>query len=266
MTTTISGSQFYRTHPRVSPQLEGMRRRCITEFVLTLLCNFWRSTASYFQKISLDRETKEQVNSRQGGERILKELTHKRTVGPSTINDYTNTCLPAVQIETNFMTMQGGLDLPNQEKDLLFFPTVIRSGVRDHIVAIVFDRKHNRVELYDPKGLVALDRMDYVRNQTQGLMLIHVIQRIVNKYGNQDTELWENITRHQYDSHNCGVYVLDYIQRRSEGRTPDEISGEGLSFSTVNNTRRREFLQTYLTQAPRPGGVVSAQVSGTDDF
>ncbi|MCH9626561.1 MAG: hypothetical protein S4CHLAM2_01830 [Chlamydiales bacterium] len=268
MSAPISGSQFYQAHPNVHPHLEGMRTRCITECVLRLLCNFWRSAASYFQKISLDSDTKSTVSARQGAEPILKELTHKRTVGPSTINDYTTTCLPAVQIETNFMMMHGNLNLPDpdQKKDLLFFPTVVRSGVRDHIVAIVYDKKNNRVELYDPKGLVALDRMDYVRNQTEGLMLINVIQRIVHKYGDENTTIWENTTRHQYDSHNCGIYVLDYVQRRSEGRDPAEIATSGLSFSSVNNSIRRQFLDAYLTQAPQPANVGFAQVAEGDDF
>jgi len=270
MSAPIDGAQFYQEHPNFRPQLEGMGKRVIVELFLKIVCNFWRTLGSYFLNVPLSEDTRALYNEEtarklagRGGDGpiVLSELEHKRTIGPTSVKEYAQTVLlpqnENLAVVTNFMFNANSSNLPEVDdtKNLIFVPTVLKSGIRDHIVAVVFDREANRIELYDSKGLVALDRDEYVSNQDQ-LMLIDVLQKVVDQYGDADaaeeTTIWENTEKHQKDSHNCGVYVLNYIERRLGGESAEQIAAAGLSFTEVNNSCRDELLRQYLMNLPEP--------------
>ncbi len=251
---------------RAVPPLEfkqGSLFRRIRELVYRVFCNIWRSGASYFQKIKTDNKP-----DSPGG----FELLRKRCLGPSAIQEVTGK-LNNVQLVNNFMFENLGSELPEREKELarvshqhssrfgdtdaqsgrmvgeksglVFIPTVLQ-GRPDHIVTIVFDAEKSRIELYDPKGLTANDHSENVRGQD--FRLVDLIEKVADKYG--ATTLWENTALHQKDSHNCGVYALDYISRRSSNEQPEDIAKKGLSFSKANNERRAEFLAWIHGQKP----------------
>lgn len=264
MSAPINRPQFYQEHPHFRPQIDGMAKRMIVELFLKIVCNFWRTLGSYFLKIPLsDRtaaldkapHTRQQIKKGSYGESLVRELKHKRTLGPASFVEYSQKVLipqnDNLEVVNNFLFNVMNSDLPDvsEEKDLIFLPVVLKSGIRDHIVSVVFDKTRNRVELYDSKGLVALDRPDLVRN-TDRLMLVDLLMKVIDKYGNGETELWENTTKHQKDSHNCGIYVLDYIERRLQGYTAEEIAANGLSFSEANTMRRDVFLKAYYESLP----------------
>lgn len=239
-----NNNNFYPTSLGSTPKSSSLNRK-ITELFFKVTCNLWRTLASYFQTVKYGKY--DQIN--QYGAAV-KQLKYKAQVGPSTVKDVTDTMMQNDNANfisvNNFMFKDSGDTLPKNEKNkLIFIPVVIKGIFIDHIVAVVYDPVANVVELFDPKGLTAKDRTEYVRCSKK-LTLQDVLTLVKKEYGNTETKLWENTKKHQYDSHNCGIYVLDYIERRATGETVKEIANKPLTFSEANNSKRAHYLDILL--------------------
>ncbi len=106
----------------------------------------------------------------------------------------------------------------------LMIPIHVKGLLRDHIIAVFFDRINNTLEFYDPKGLTIMDHARDRPINDPSINIPEVIRRLIAKYGNSRTKVVENTAKHQYDSHNCGVHVCDYFTRRiAENEAPDHI-------------------------------------------
>jgi hypothetical protein len=245
----LNTQQFQKDFPSFKP-LEGSYCRKVHEIFVTVVCNFWRSLASYFQSAPLSQETKAKLNQPEMAQLLAcRELRHKRMIGPTSILEvctrfretYSN-----IHFEPNFMFHLGSSELEShQTASLVLLPVVLKNGLRDHVVAVVYDRKANRVELYDPKGLTSADRSELARCSVD-MRLSDVLQQVAQTYGNKETKLWENSNKHQYDSHNCGIYVLNYFERRLNNETPEQIACKGANFSDANNSLREHYLNWIL--------------------
>jgi hypothetical protein len=135
-----------------------------------------------------------------------------------------------LNVEYGTQTIQGyaqqGMDphnLPEATSDKILIPIVLKGLVRNHIVAVFFDRETNTLEYYDPKGLSIEDRhSEYLLNTAGGrITLNEAIENIKQKYGKEEEYIvtHENTHKHQWDSHNCGVYVCDFFRRRLQPDT-----------------------------------------------
>lgn len=246
----------YQSLPTFQPVQSSLGRR-ITECFYKIVCNFWRSLASYFQKISLKHETQEKLNSyKDKGDisnwsSVKNELIRKRELGPGTVIAVCEKLIKNknndIILIQNFMFNQMSYKLDkNDTAPFVLVPVVIKQGARDHVVAVLYDRKKNRVEFYDPKGLTSADYTENVRCSENNIKLSDVLNEVKRAYGDENTTLWENTTKHQYDSHNCGVYVLRYFERRLNNESPETIAENSDSFKSVNNSLRENYLVQLL--------------------
>jgi len=121
------------------------------------------------------------------------------------------------------------IELPELEdgKELYAIPVVVRGEglVKvDHIVTFMYHKPSHTVIFYDSKGKSLQDyKNSALSKHSETIKLIDVYRDIMNTYAKDDESgqkqapnFWYNDTLHQYDAFNCGVYVMDWIQRCTE--------------------------------------------------
>jgi Ulp1 family protease len=141
--------------------------------------------------------------------------------------------------------------LPDLNKDLLAIPIIVKGTFRDHVMMVMVDKIAKRIEFYDPKGLTVQDRASNVLTNFPEYSLKEFMGKICDAYAKDDTwSIAENTVRHQSDGYNCGVYVSDYLKRRSEGISFEAIRDNGLSFAQASNTARLEMMNTIIDKFP----------------
>lgn len=250
MTKPVGVSKFEDNYPKFQFN-KGHRFLFITELFYKIVPGLWRALKS-FGSVTVSEDVKKKIENPPKEDSILpaayKQLQQKSTLGISTVIKYTeylhhqhsDRCL----FFTDFLFPKDTVPaLPERgEKDLVFIPVVLHKWPREHIVAVVYDAKKNRVEFYDPKGLTSEDHSEYL-SRGKNLRLSDFLKMVAQRYGNKETTLWENTEKHQKDYHNCGVYILDYFERRLQAQTPEHIAANGRSFSEVNNGLRAEMLR-----------------------
>lgn len=133
-------------------------------------------------------------------------------------------------------------DLPKVGEKILI-PFVIKSGIRDHIIAMSVERTADNaytIEYFDSKGLTILDREGFNRATVMGTTLspkefIETLTESIEEKRRPKKIAWdikENTKKHQNDCHNCGVHVVDFFIRRL---FPDERWG--MNFTNVCSNR-----------------------------
>jgi hypothetical protein len=255
MSVQLDSTQFANEHSRFKLQETSVWRR-ITEFVAMLLCNFWRSAGSYLSgEIQLASGVENQIKTRCSQDctdtsRAIRELRYPRPVGPTTLQivceKFQQQNPEQVQLVSNFMFNALQPVLPSSEqKDWVLVPVVLK-GVVDHIVAVLYNRRSNCVEVFDSKGLVSNDYPNDVRCNQEGVKLADVVRKVAHTYGDVNTTVIENTAKHQWDGHNCGIYVLDYYERRLKGDSHETIVANPLSYAQANQTRRAALIQELL--------------------
>lgn len=200
--------------------------RKIRHIVCKVLIDFWVSVASYFMYVATDNQLDTPG---------IKQLIQTRALQSAAVveyGQYLESQNPALQFVTQQMF---GLVLPNLQpnKNDVAIPVILKGCVRDHIVMVFVDRRSNVLEYYDSKGLTIQDRNDPELNE--------VLQQALEKYGDANTRLIENTEKHQYDSHNCGVYILDYVFRRKT-EAPEQIFANGFGPCAANRELRARMI------------------------
>lgn len=229
--------------------------RRVTELAVTLLCGLWRTIGSYFCKIELDSGLNQAILESQklhegNGCGAIKELKTLKQVGPATVQTLCDELQykhpNKIQVASNFLYNRSTPELPEDEgKDYVLVPVVVLSTI-DHIVAVIYDKSKNRIEVFDSKGLACKDRTNDVRCNRKGVKLSDVVRMVAQTYGDANTTLVENTEKHQYDAHNCGIYVADYFKRRVEGHSHEAIVASPLSYSEANASRRIEIIRSLV--------------------
>lgn len=127
-----------------------------------------------------------------------------------------------------------GIGLPEvpEGKTQLAIPFVIKGKVCNHIVTAYIDHTDpdNRIlEFYDSKGLTVEDQRGAILKSRDGdVTLGEFMDAMKEKY--KPKTIKENPSKHKWDSHNCGVYVLDYIMHRAKGKTAEAIYQHPMSY------------------------------------
>ena len=130
---------------------------------------------------------------------------------------------------------------------------MIKDWIRNHVVLLTVDLRNKRLEYFDPQGLTIGDRPGAIA--MNGSKLTDIVNEAArDHFGTSITRgelrgkdvLVENIRRHQEDSYNCGIHVLDHATRRA--RNPQEtfenlIKLENrVTIDDANGNKRREFI------------------------
>lgn len=138
---------------------------------------------------------------------------------------------PDVQYIPNCL-VKGGLPtkvkkFPPGTATNLLIPVVLKGLVRDHIVCIYIQRSSDNkavIEFYDSKGLTIADRANETLVNNPSMTLSKLVAQLSDHYCDGcDVTIKENTTKHQSDSHNCGIYVCQYFKSRINGIPADEI-------------------------------------------
>ena len=153
-------------------------------------------------------------------------------------------------------------DYEETEDKLIAIPVVLKGRFRNHIVAVFVNRINNQIEFYDSKGLTSQDRKGESLLATEKLDLPKLLEELRQKYG--ATTIVENTHKHQYDVHNCGVFVCDYFRRRSQEQTPaQQIFDNPVRMFEPNNGLRSEMIE----RLKQSGTVASIPAwDGSDDL
>lgn len=265
----LNTEQYCKHNPQFKFEEDSLERR-IKDVVYKVILSCWRTLGNYFSTVELNQDQKTLLRRFQGEKEesnklaALEELKHQRKLAPASIDTLHQEYLSKipedaadVELVSNFLHDLSSSELTNHDKEIVLIPVVLEGLFGDHIVAVVFDKAHNRVELYDSNGLTSKDHSESIRCSEENLKLSTLLVRIAQTYGDEKTTLWENTKKHQYDCHNCGVYVLDYFERRLFGYSPDEITSKGRTFEEVNQTLRNIFIHILLLppeEASKEGG------------
>lgn len=160
--------------------------------------------------------------------------------------EYLNKTYRHVEVIGSNAVKRASLDLSQKKEDktLYAFPVVLAGGrfFADHVVTFVYDSKANAIEYYDPKGLTIKDRLWGETIHAGSENLTGIFQKIMTRYGDENTRLLQNTHKHQTDVHSCGMHVLDYIARRAANESALSIQKNGLTGEAANSARRKEFI------------------------
>jgi hypothetical protein len=99
-------------------------------------------------------------------------------------------------------------------KQRVAIPFVVGRGRSSHIVTAFYDQERATLEFFNSKG--------YTVKETPGIddfgrSCEAIFRLIINRF--KPRTILENTDALQQDSYNCGVYVLDFIERRAQYET-----------------------------------------------
>ncbi len=210
-----------------------------------------RTFFSYFSSVKLDHQTPA-LNTDAHTYNIppaLANLTRQRQLQPSTVTEVLNGMNQSKFAYSESGLHSGHLDFPDRgDKNFVFVPVVLEGRFANHIIVLTYDYQNKRIEVYDSKGLTSADHSEKIICK-DGLTLAEVVNKMAAHYG--AASIYENKELHQKDSHNCGIYVLNYIERRLADDTPEAISQDGLSFTDANQTERNRYHQLLCNRLPQ---------------
>ncbi|NNM43098.1 MAG: hypothetical protein HKM07_01985 [Chlamydiae bacterium] len=209
----------------------------------------------YIKREKLDRND----SNKAIGIRRLQQVTELAPDVLMAYGEYIEKENPKVKMIPSFLV--GGGDaykslpkkemLAAQDKKFLVIPVVVaskegspsqiiakkmgRSG--DHVVTFMIDFESKVIEFYDPKGLTCEDRGDCLRSDAKS-DLATFLKYLKKTYQIENFEVKQNKEKHQWDLHNCGVYLSDYYERRLIQReSADSIWAKPKTTPEANNHR-----------------------------
>ncbi|MCB1111097.1 MAG: hypothetical protein KDK72_00340 [Chlamydiia bacterium] len=114
----------------------------------------------------------------------------------------------------------------------------------DHIVVFEFDFNLRRVCYFDPKGF-PMDK----RYCPKEFKMVDDIKIIMDKYM-PGGKVEQNLKKHQYDINNCGIYVLNYIERRLLGETFKKVVSSPIPLNEIEKCRKTmaEELKIFMSK------------------
>ncbi len=208
-------SEFSINQRPVAPSLY----RKIRDIACKIFFDFWVSTFSYFTKVQEPRHEDPQA---------VQQLCRQRALTASVLVEYAQEWPRTSSLVQDYLHPDepvSELNLPEEirAKTHICIPIVLKGLFRNHIVAIQVNTRAHTVEYYDSKGLTILDRNDDRLNT--------IIRHVMNQFANY--RLTENTDKHQYDSHNCGVYVMNFFRRKIDNNPSQPTSSANMRVTMI---------------------------------
>jgi hypothetical protein len=191
-------------------------------------------------------------------------LRHRNTIGAGTVVDYgaylERTYPQQLKMDLSFVA-GGKAPFIDENIPRIAIPVILEGAFEDHIVLIMINPQAKTLRVYDSKGVSICDHdepllLDPSRN------LRHLVYDLERQY--QITSTTENTERHQTDSHNCGVFVLDAIERELNPALKDTPQ----TSDAMNTDVRQRMIQNLVKMPPRQDKPPeNSEVNGdNDDF
>jgi hypothetical protein len=229
---------------------ESSLLRRIHVFVCSLFHDMWSSLGSSIgARLPLSLRTRlEDINTEYVDEQVrklpdlgngsvnstiqsLRVQTEFNSIGVDTYCKFLSE-KPDVQYISNCLVKEGieteVEKFPEATANNLLIPVVLKGFGRDHIVCFYIKRNPDDgtmvIEFYDSKGLTIADRANETLVNNPDMTLAKLVAQLADRYCDDvddHVRIEENTTKHQQDSHNCGIYVCHYFSERIAG-TPAE--------------------------------------------
>lgn len=132
--------------------------------------------------------------------------------------------------------------LPEKLEQTIYIPVVLKGTFGKNHIVIITINPDSTFEYYDPKGDSCEGKkklLNFPDKTVENLMT-----DIVSKYDGGDRPN-QNTNKQQKDHYSCGVFVLNYIHERENGKTFDDIVGHPINPSCV----RQKLVDTF--EGPR---------------
>ncbi|MGZ3732872.1 MAG: Ulp1 family isopeptidase [Parachlamydiaceae bacterium] len=156
--------------------------------------------------------------------------------------------------------------------DLLHIPYTFKGAYSfypSHIVVITLDKKNGQVQYYDPQALPP-DHPDRLHNN---LNMLEALQQIRKQWEQDEPgrliEIVANPIIHQEDIHSCGVYIVDYINQRQDGKSFEFVCLHGKNAQEIIEERdeiARQIVDAASVIISDPAPTNAFLKEGEDNF
>lgn len=244
------GVETISAHTNRLTILEPSLYRRITALFWTVTNNMWVSLGSLIGAslgVRLKNEDTDQVDAAPQMTGIpinsaINRLRSQTKLGTAAIDEYCQYLaqehnaqyIPNCVID---LTLKDVATFPEATHQNLIIPVVLKGWPIDHIVSIYITRNKDEatIEFYDSKGLTIGDRLNHPLANSAQMTLGRLVAELADRYCSDLTEdqitVKENTTKHQWDSHNCGVYVCRYFDARLRGTDTSAIYAEQINYN-----------------------------------
>ncbi len=169
---------------------------------------------------------------------LIRKINSHKEPGPALlINRFANH--PRAAFVDTYLNGPSSLALSFSLRKPVIIPVILKN----HSVGFYVDTDNHTIEFFDPKGLTIRDRN-----------LLGIANEILDECKKQaPSSEWtfkENLQRMQNDSHNSGIYLDDYYQRRLGGEFLEVIQRAPLSYGTANGASRSSLIYAVLQSDP----------------
>jgi len=139
----------------------------------------------------------------------------------------------------------------NNNKELVVIPMIHESIQRDHNVALVVDLKNGQIDYFDPRGKLRAEKVI----PALGVSVGNFLDSLIGQYGQETGQLFalnhvkgpSSSRQSLFDSKNCGVFVLKFVEARLSGMTAQEAANQVDSlFFKLDRLELARMLQTEL--------------------
>lgn len=196
------------------------------------ILEIWRSVTSTFQSFFKNSTNKIEKGNLLSSSDILKNIREKTS----------NLGFSDQQV-INQKIEKGNLkNIINNSSDklIIFLPYTISGYFRDHIVFFAVNKTTKEIIFYDSKGWSLAD-----------YKLENIFEIIKEEYPNFN--FVQNTKKEQYDTFNCGVYVLKRIIKLDEDSSvnfEDLLKKNPISYHDVMKARKDDLIQTSNYEEP----------------
>jgi hypothetical protein len=190
----------------------------------------------------------------------VKNLATEKFQGSSLILAYKEVLEDGgrLEINSNFVTSNHNFSketikeeikksFTSSKSSIIGIPVVLKGPLffADHIVTLVVNKDSNEIEFYDSKGLSLTDRGNsriISSSDMQLLEFVEIIQEVFFE-NKPRPSIIEHLNRDQTDHHNCGIYVVNFLERKKEEiENPSGSKPSPLSLESANGDYRKTLI------------------------
>jgi len=140
--------------------------------------------------------------------------------------------------------------------DFVSIHIALKGRLVAHDVLFFYDSKNNCLEFFDAMGkslhelqnkqvFMLADPISFAKCQQM------VLSQLRTTYNVTDIPIKENRVRVQHDFHNCSIYELNYVERRLNGESMEDITAiKPLSYQDANFSIRQHMMLNLLVDRP----------------
>lgn len=236
-----------KTNDTIKEVASNIFRNLIRPFFSFVFVSFWASLFSDINaifpwgKVSLTPKQKESLKDPKiidaTRAAVIKKIKNKKALGSDVFIEYKKyleNTYKGLYVDLQYVPEFERIKLQSEEENLkrdaflkslnkkfLAIPFIIKKQnclSKDHIALILVDYESGTIEYYDSKGLIDTDRknqkLKLLPDDKKNIKIPDFLNDKIKELGLKGFTLIKHTYQNQYDRHNCGVFVLNYIEKR----------------------------------------------------